>query len=189
MTCSRKSLVCGSACGLVAGLLVAWLLTGCTTADQKRIQDELDRLNNTTTVTLPTTTTTTLPTPVVVTPCDDYTKQPNEIKEGLIKGESSTRNGRAAVLLPCEESADAVSLNGEKNNEAVGRTNGNRPTFFMPKTGAAYGAPVTVVSYCNGVEKKRWTVSKASGRAAFKSGWRKLMFWRGAQPEVEDVDL
>ena len=44
MTCSKKSLVCGSVCGLAAGLLVAWLLTGCTIDEKSALQEHTNKM-------------------------------------------------------------------------------------------------------------------------------------------------
>ena len=44
MKFSRKGLVCVSVCGLVAGLLVAWLLTGCTIDEQSALQEHTNRM-------------------------------------------------------------------------------------------------------------------------------------------------
>ena len=82
------------------------------------------------------------------------------INRFLWKPVSESRGGRAAVLLPARiESAD-ITVNGERPAENRGRTNGHRLTFFLAKTGAAYGSSV-IVTASNG---ESWTVPNGANR-------------------------
>ena len=82
------------------------------------------------------------------------------INRFLWKPVSESRGGRAAVLLPSRiESAD-ITVNGERPAENRGRTNGHRLTFFLAKTGAAYGSSV-IVTASNG---ESWTVPNGANR-------------------------
>ena len=189
MKFSRKGLVCGSACGLVAGLLVAWLLTGCTTADQKRIQDELDRLNNTTTVTLPTTTTTTLPDGPnegenFVPPSSGV----NEVQANLWKPKADTRGG-AAALFAAKWAVNGCTMNGEKHVESVGRTNGERCTFFMGKVGSAYRAPGTMSGWRGSTKVVELKIANPAQRTTLATGWQRFKAFFGADVGIEYVEV
>ncbi len=81
----------------------------------------------------------------------------------LWKPISESRPG-AAVLFPARLTVDGMTANGERPAVVRGRTNGNRPTFFMAQQGAAYGSPVEVVAYHGGAEVGRWTVPHGADR-------------------------
>ena len=179
MKFSWSGLVCGSACGLVAGVLVAWLLTGCTTTDQERIQDEIDRIKDEVTPTTTTTTTTTTKPPVI--PPD--TSGDNT----FIWKPISESDGRLVVIIPSRLLADACSVTtsagGVTWGRGIGRHNNKREHFRYPQPGAQYGRNVSVVSYYQGAETGRWTVPDGSQRKTYSTGWRRLMFWRNGVKE------
>ena len=163
------------AAGLASMLVAAWaIVSGCTTADQKRIQDEIDRIEDNVTPTTTTTTTTTTQPPVVIPPSlqGDNTFLWKPVSEN---------NGRLVVLIPARLLADACTVGTEKG-AGVGRHNGNREHFRFSKPGSAYGRNVLVVSYYQGAETGRWTVPDGAGRKSF-SGWRRMMFWRKSAGE------
>jgi hypothetical protein len=139
---------------LLGGCVAA--MTGCSTADQKRIQDEIDRLKDETTPTTTTTTTTTTQPPVVIPP------SLQGVQVFLWKPVSEN-NGRLVVITPACVLADSCTVGTEKGS-AVGRHNGNREHFRFSKPGAQYGNGVTVISYWQGTETGRWTVPQGAAR-------------------------
>ena len=79
----------------------------------------------------------------------------------LWKPVSESRGGRAAVLLPANIAASSITVNGEGPADSVGRTNGGRQTYFLKRTGSAYGANVKVVAVGTG---RAWTVPNGGAR-------------------------
>ena len=86
------------------------------------------------------------------------------INKFLWKPVSESRGGRAAVLLPAKIDEAIVTVNGEMPAENRGRTNGNRLTFFLAKTGAAYGSNVKVRAYDGAELINEWTVPDGAAR-------------------------
>ena len=97
-------------------------------------------------------------------PTPDPTPEPpsgeTPINRFLWKPVSESRGGRAAVLLPARIEAATITVNGQPPAENRGRTNGHRLTFFLAKTGAAYGSGV-IVKASNG---ESWTVPNGANR-------------------------
>ncbi len=82
----------------------------------------------------------------------------------LWKPTSETRGGRAAVLLPANLNASGITVNGEAPAENRGRTNGNRLTYFLSRSGAEYGQNVSVVALSGGTVLRRWTIPNGGSR-------------------------
>ena len=82
----------------------------------------------------------------------------------LWKPESESRQGRAAVLLPANIERATLLVNQEPPAEIRGRTNGNRLTFFLKYTGAAYGKNVNVIASDAGNVIQTWNIPDGSKR-------------------------
>ena len=187
MTCSKKGLVCGSVCGLLAGLLVAWLLTGCTTGQLER---EIDRLNPDVT---PTTTTTTTTTTLPDGPNEGENFVPpssgvNEVQATLWKPKADTRGG-AAALFAAKWAVNGCTMNGEKHVESVGRTNGERCTFFMGKVGSAYRAPGTMSGRRGSTKVVELKIANPAQRTTLATGWQRFKAFFGADVGIEYVEV
>jgi hypothetical protein len=157
---------------LAAMLGLAWAIVGCSTTDQQRIQDEIDRLKPDETTTTTTTTTTTQPT---VTPPSLQGDQTFLWKPG---GEHT---GKLVILLPARILSDKCIAGAEWGADG-GRHNGNRHHWRFKYPGSAYGKNILVVSYYQGAETGRWTVPDGAARKTF-AGWRKMLFWRKSAGE------
>ena len=188
MKFSRKGLVCGSVCGLLAGLLVAWLLTGCTTTDRDRIQDEIDKLKPDVT---PTTTTTTTTQPAGPNDGENYVPPSsgvNEVQANLWKPKADTRGG-AAALFAAKWPVNGCTMNGEKHVESVGRTNGERCTFFMGKVGSSYRAPGTLIGWRGSTKVVELRIANPGQRTTLATGWQRLKAFFGADVGIEYVEV
>ncbi len=130
-------------------ITLAALLAGCATWE--RANREWERW--------------TRPDPPAEQPADPTQPKPPEADNNrfLWKPISESRPG-AAVLFPARLTVDSMTANGDDPAENRGRTNGNRPTFFMPHRGAHYGSPVLVIAYHGGAEVGRWTVPNGANR-------------------------
>ncbi len=128
-------------------IILTALMTGCATIE--RIERQIDRWRGG---------------PTQEQPTPEQPRPPEaDNNRFLWKPISESRPG-AAVLFPARLTVDGMTANGQSPAENRGRTNGNRPTFFMAQQGAAYGSPVVVVAYHGGAEVGRWTVPNGADR-------------------------
>lgn len=141
---------------LLAGLLLICLCAGCSTVTDWW-HDHGDDLNPVTPTT--TTTTTTIP------------PAPEGANAFLWKPVSDSRDGRAAVLLPCryrQEDVHHIEINGDESEVAErrpGYANLNRPHWFLKKTGAEYGLNIRVEAIgMDGAVTGAWLVRDGSQR-------------------------
>lgn len=88
-------------------------------------------------------------------------------KTFLWKPASTSRQGRAAVMLPALLTATTITVNGQAPKESAGRcpdAGDNRQTYFMASPGSAYGANVKVVAYAGSAVLHTWTIPNGASR-------------------------
>ena len=168
----------------LAGL---WAIMGCTTADIDKIKDIIDEADVTPTTT--TTTTTTLPDGPnegenFVPPSSGV----NEVQANLWKPKADTRGG-AAALFAAKWAVNGCTMNGEKHVESVGRTNGERCTFFMGKVGSAYRAPGTMSGWRGSTKVVELKIANPAQRTTLATGWQRFKAFFGADVGIEYVEV
>ena len=172
---------------LAVGLLAIW---GCTTGDIDKINDLIDDAAVTTTTIVSTTTTTTTQ-PAGPNDGENYVPPSsgvNEVQANLWKPKADTRGG-AAALFAAKWPVNGCTMNGEKHVESVGRTNGERCTFFMGKVGSSYRAPGTLIGWRGSTKVVELRIANPGQRTTLATGWQRLKAFFGADVGIEYVEV